>query len=236
MERCSNRRYYKITALLIAFVLIYSSCGHPTRPTPRTAPRLAVITLMEKYGGQYEVIEGSLREDVDVSYLFARHIYQMDVYAENLNEVIHVSMSADKDEMVDTYEQQKYGPAIEEELSRIEANCDHYGWSLSKCEPYYINYIDKTPSASIAQYRSNKDKVNLNIEIEVYDSNAEKTAESIFNYIKIITALGYHYYHIDFKYFNPKNQLYSFEAVRTSELAPITSEIILNVIDNVHAK
>ena len=149
--------------------------------------KLVVQNLEEKYGGEFEV--RSVESKNVGSGAFKDHIYEMEVYSQELNGTFEVRIFRDGSRMNDGYEELKYGKQIEEEINSIQY--EENGWTLKKLEVYHSNLTDKSVSIDIQDYKKNAEKLVIVIFVDISDTNDANTLDSLFDFLDTLQRAGY---------------------------------------------
>ena len=136
----TNKKRKVFILITVLFVLMATGCI-PGEISQRKAKKLVVQNLEEKYGGEFEV--RSVESKNVGSGAFKDHIYEMEVYSQELNGTFEVRIFRDGSRINDGYEELKYGKQIEEEINSIQY--EENGWTLKNL---------KTISAAFSRLQS----------------------------------------------------------------------------------
>ena len=188
MSKISNTNGKRKIFILITTLLIFSITGcAPGEVSQRKAKELVVQNLEEKYGGEFEV--RSVESKNAGSGALKDHIYEMEVYSNDINDVFPVRIHRDGSRMVDEYEEHLYKEEINKEIESVERA--ENGWVLNEAYAYHYNSPDLQPSKSLSEYKTNPKKIMVFV-TALLTENSDITAESLYNYIEQLQECGYH--------------------------------------------
>ena len=177
----------KISPLIVVFLVLLSVGCVLGEISQRKAKELDVQNLEEKYGGEFEV--RSVESKNAGSGALKDHIYEMEVYSNDINDVFPVRIHRDGSRMVDEYEEHFYKEEINKEIESVEKA--ENGWVLNEAYAYHYNSPDLQPSKSLSEYKTNPKKIMVFV-TALLTENSDITAESLYNYIEQLQEYGYH--------------------------------------------
>ena len=171
--------------MMLTVTLASSGCGM-LEINQKRASQIVVTNLEEKYGGDFEVRTVE-RKNLGVN-AFKDHVYVMNVYSEELDELFTVQIFRDGTNMSDNYEEHLYKKEIEKEMASIP-KCED-GWTTEELEFRYRYYPNQQKSKDFNDYKRNKDKLVLRISVRI-DDTSDRVSNTLFEYIDNLQNHGY---------------------------------------------
>ena len=186
---CTNIKR-KFSLLIVVFLVLLSAGCVPGEISQWRAKKLVVQNLEEKYGGEFEV--RSVESKNVGSGAFKDHIYEMEVYSQELNGTFEVDIYRDGSRMNDGYEELKYGKQIEDEINSIKYTED--GWTLQELDIYHSNVSDESVSRNIQDYKNNAEKLMIELFINITNDDIDGSiAISLFKFLNTLQQSGYRF-------------------------------------------
>lgn len=178
----------KAFALMMSTVMLAATGCEAIEISSQKAEQIVVHNLEEKYGGTFEV--RSVEKKNKGVNAFKDHVYEMEVYSDELCETFTVEIYRNGENMADNYEEYFYRKQVTDEINSVLEEED--GWILERVEPSFSYYSNQKRSKDFDDYKRDEDKLVICIDIKIEDdTEEEKISATIFKYINTLQELGY---------------------------------------------